>query len=281
MDLVTPFLAGAAGKLLNELSEKGTKWLTQAISSHSSAVRAQAEANFQNFLYRLAKRVEQLEAELSIPYLKVFGNALNHPSSSLLIQKAMVSAATTENDDRHTILSELIAQRLTAEEDDMIALIGATSCDVVNALSSKHIRLLGLIARIFSIRPLKTPKIREQNKYYEYVTSWWDPLGELCKGLEDTNNLDLMHLVGLSCIKVSIDSQDLTDLLALPVKSKKVMLKMAQFEALPWWPSFRKIWDGGLGHVMPTSVGILIGTLYHDSHLRLLRTSESESKSPV
>jgi hypothetical protein len=268
VDLVIPILAGAAGALVKQLSDKGVEWLIQLVGSHSPAVQAQAQTNLQNFLCRLARRVEELEAELPPTQRGVFEDALNHPSSSLLMQKAMISAAATENDDRHTILSELIAQRLTAGADDMIALVGAASCDVVNALSSRHIRLLGLIARLFSIRPLHPPEITDQNQYDQYVTSWWGPLGELCKGLEDTNNLDLSHLVGLSCISVSIGSKDLRAILTLPVKPVEMQPTITQFENLPWWPNFRKIWDVGLGHVTPTSVGTLIGILYHDSHLR-------------
>ena len=268
MDLVTPFLAGAAGALVKQLADKGIEWLIQLVGSHSPAVQAQAQTNLQNFLYRLARRVEQLEAELPKEQRGVFEDALSHPSSSLLMQKAIISAAATENDDRHTILSELIAQRLTAGADDMIALVGAASCDVVNALSSRHIRLLGLIARLFSIRPLHPPEITDQNQYDQYVTSWWGPLGELCRGLEDTNNLDIQHLVGLSCISVSIGSKDLTALLTLRIKPVEMKPTMTQFEALLWWPNFRKVWDMGLGHATPTSVGTLIGILYHDSHLR-------------
>jgi hypothetical protein len=268
MDLVTPFLAGAAGALVKQLADKGIDWLIQLVGSHSPAVQAQAQINLQNFLYRLAKRVEQLEAELPTAQRGVFEDALSHPGSSLLMQKAMISAAVTENDDRHTILSELIAQRLTAGANDMIALVGTASCDVVNALSSKHIRLLGLIARLFSVRPLHPPEITDQNQYDQYVTSWWGPLDELCKGIEDTNNLDLQHLVGLSCISVSISSKNLTALLTLPVKPVEMKPTMAQFEAFSWWQNFHKIWDVGLEHVTPTSVGTLIGILYHDSHLR-------------
>ena len=266
MDLVTPFLTGDAGKLLNQLCDKGAEWLVELVSSHSPAVQAQAQVNLQSFFYRLAKRIEQLEAELPAPHKKVFGEALNQPNSSLLMQKVMVSAATTENDYKHAIFSELIAQRITAEPDDMVTLLGAASCDVVNAFSSKHIRLLGMIVHLFSIRPLQTPKIKDQESYDKYVISWWEPLGELCKDLEDTNNFDLMHLVGLSCIRIGIGSQDLVNLLTLPVKSEKMMPTMEKFEALPWWPSFCKLWDVGLGNVTPTSIGTLIGTLYHNSY---------------
>ena len=268
MDIITPVLAGAAGSLIVKLTDKSVDWLIQLVAHHSPAVQEKAEKNLQNFVNRLAKRVEQLEADLPIDQRGVFEDALNHPSSSLLMQKAMVSAATTENDDRHTILSELIAQRLTAGADDMVALVGGASCDVINSLSSKHIKLLGLIVRLYSIRPDQPPDIRDKDAYNKYLISWWEVMGDLCKDIKEIHRIDLDHLVGLSCIRMSIVSTNLGKLLNLPLKTEKMEVNMAEFEALAWWQIFHKIWDSGLDHAKPTSIGALIGTLYHDSYLK-------------
>ncbi len=266
--IVQNAVGGAAGTMMVQLASKSVQWLTELVRSHNPRVQEQAEANLQTFVQRLARRVEMLEAELPTDQRQVFEDALDHPSSSLLIQKAMVSAAATENDDRHTILSELIAQRLTAGADDMVALAGGAACDVVNALSSKHIRLLGLIARLYGIRPVNPPQITDQGEYDRYVTGWWKPLGNLCDGLEGVTGIDIRHLVGLSCISTSIGVTDLTILLTLPSGSTAMKPTMASLEACSWWSAFRKTWDAGLANVSPTSVGSLIGTLYHDSQLR-------------
>jgi hypothetical protein len=230
-------------------------------------VQAQAQTNLQNFLTRLAKRVELLEAELPTTQREIFEEALNHPSSSLLLQKALVSAAATESDDRHIILSELIAQRLTAGADDMVALVGAAACDVVNALSSRQIKLLGLVVRLFSIRPDTPPKLESQEEYDNYVTSWWSELDRLSQGLEGTTHLDLEHLVGLSCISVSFAAKNLLQLLTLATDGRQFKLDLSTFERFPWWSRFQRVWSVDVMHVTLTSVGTLIGVLYHDSHL--------------
>lgn len=268
MDLVTPIGAGAAGALVKQLADKGVDWLIQLVGSHSPAVQEQAQRNAQNFLIRLAKRVEILEAELPAAQRDVFEEALSHPGSSLLMQKALVSAAATENDDRHEILSELIAQRLTAGADDMIALVGSAACDVVSALSSRHIRLLGVIARLFAIRPINLPKITEQSKYDEFLLSWWGVLNPLSGGLDKTTGIDLQHLEGLSCIRISIGSKDLSKIIASPLSLSELKPTMEKFEAMPWWPRLKHAWDIGVKSANLTSIGSLVGTLYHDSELK-------------
>ena len=268
MDLVTPIIAGAAGALLKQLTDKGVDWLIQLVGSHSLTVQQQAQRNAQNFLVRLARRVEILEAELPAARKSLFEEALGHPGSSLLMQKALVSAAATENDDRHEILSELIAQRLTAEADDMIALVGSAACDVVNALSSLHIRLLGVMTRLFQIRPLNPPIIGEQSTYDEALLHWWEALNPLSEGLDNIAPIDLQHLQGLSCISISMMERDLSKIIASPLPSSKLNPAMEKFKDLPWWPRFKHLWDIGIKSSALTSIGVLIGTLFHDSTLK-------------
>jgi len=268
MDLLAPMIAGAAGAFVKTLADKGVAWLIELVGAHSPAVQEQAQRNAQNFLVRLAKRVEILEAELPAAQRTVFEQALGHPSTSLLMQKAFVSAAATENDDRHELLSELIAQRLTAEADDMIALAGSAACDVVNALSSRQIRLLGVMARLFDIRPSSQSQPNSQVEYDEFLLSWCGAFDILSEGLEKAVSLDFRHLEGLSCIVRGIGSYDVIKLLSSPLSPSQFQTSMDKLESTAWWPVFKHVWDIGIKHSHLTSVGTLIGTLYHDSALK-------------
>jgi hypothetical protein len=232
MNLITPAVAGAAGALVKELANKGVDWLIALVASHSPAVKEKARQNLQNFVYRLAKRVELLEAELPPSQKDVFSGALDQPDLSLLIQKCLVSAAATDNDDRHSILSELIAQRLTADADDMIALVGGAACDVVGSLSSKHIRLLGLIAKLFVIRPANLPQIADQTQYDDIAIAWWSSMEQICTTIESLKPLDIDHLVGLSCVRISIGSSQLSDVLTLEVTPTQLRPTLSRFESL-------------------------------------------------
>ena len=267
MDLVTPAVAGAAGALVIQLSQKGADWLIHLVAAHSPAVQAKARANAENFLERLARRVERLEAELPVAQRGVFTEALEHPSTSFLVQRAFTSAATTDNDDRHAILSELIAQRLTADADDMVALTGSAACDIVSALSSRQIHLLGVMSLLIHIRPAQPIGPMDQNAYDEAVGAWWDfSCKNLCtQDLMKVNVLDFKHLVSLSCIWVMhLTPQNLQTLLSLPSASGKLKVSMGTMEAMPWWPIFRHVWETGVEYAHITTTGTLIGTLHCD-----------------
>jgi len=261
--LVAPVLAGAAGAFVGKVVDKGAEWLIELVAAHSPAVQATARRNAQNFIEHLAVRIERLEAELPVAKKAVFDEALDHPGTSLLMQKALQSAAVTENEDRHELLAELITQRLTADADDMVALVGFAACDVVNSLSSRHIRLLGLAAQVLAIAPnFAAPS--SQTEYDSLYNIWWGlTLDKLVPGLEEVEgNYDFLHLAGLGCLTISIGKKDLNKVLVL----KGIEGYTPNIDILrerPWWPSFERLWDS-LKHCTLTTVGVLIGTLYRD-----------------
>lgn len=266
--LIIPVISGAAGSFITLFATKGTDWLIELVGSHSEAVQKKTLRNTQNFVERLAKRVEELEKELPPDKKEIFDEALSHPSSSLLIRKALVTAASTENDDRHEILSELIAQRLTADAEDMVALVGAAACDVVSALSSRQIRLLGNMATLMHMSPIAVPAITEQSAYDTALLSWLEPLNQLSEGLEETTNLDIIHLEGLSCISITtIGEHTINKVISSKFPSPDFNPTIEKFEAMSWWPRIKHIWDIGGNKAHLTSIGALIGTLYHDSEL--------------
>lgn len=269
MDLITPMIAGAAGAFVKELAHKGVDWLIQIVGSHSHAVQQQAKENVQNFLVRLAERVERLEAEIPTENKIIFEDALCHPSSSLLIQKAMVAAAITDNDDRHEILSQLIAQRLTAGADDIIALVGSAACDVVSALASKHIKLLALMARLFRIKSIGIPIINDQDEYDRYVLSWFSVLELIFDELEDIKMIDLEHLEGLSCISFPPIIRKRKHIFSIPVKPNQLEPTYSLLESENWWLKLDNLFKIGLfKNSQLTSIGSLIGIIYHDKIIK-------------
>lgn len=268
VSIVVPVaISGATSTFITLLVTKGADWLIQLVASHSPEVQKKAVANLQNYVNRLANRVERLEAELPAGQRNVFDEALDHPSTSLLLKKAMVSAASTDNEDHHTILSELITQRLTARADDMIALAGSAACDIVNALSSKHIWELGLIIRFDDVRPDSPVEFTDQDAYDNYVIEWFQPLDELSKKIDNLTNIDQMHLLGLGCVVMTSLPKDLKKYLTIPVEPASMEPTMSKFEALPWWEHFLSIFNKNMKFLRLTSIGSLIGILCHDSTL--------------
>ncbi len=276
MDLLPIVISGAAGAFVKEVASKGVEWLIQLGGSHSQTVQAQVEQNARNFLIRLAERVQRLEEELPADQKEIFDSALGHPSSSFLMQKALISASITDNDDRHSILSELIAQRLSADDEDMIALVGSAACDAVSALSSTHIRLLGLMAHLFFFNPPPEQPVRNQKEFLEILLTFWGELENLCNGLDSAKRSDILHLAGLSCILINRGAgRDLKLTLSpwlnmVPWSSRSDLHRpdLAFLEQQSWWPRFHRIWALGFQNVFLTSTGLLIGVLFRDGSLK-------------
>lgn len=267
-ELVVPILSGVAGSFITVIAKQGTEWLIELVASQSEAVQKKSLMNTQNFLERLAKRVESLEKELPPDRKEIFVEALGHPGSSLLMRKAFVTAAATENDDRHEILSELIAQRLSAGAEDMIALVGSASCDVVSALSSRQIRLLGVMASLLFLKPIETPRHVDQETYDADLIAYLKPLVKLSDGLEKVTPLDINHLAGLSCVVLLNHERNLGVVIASKFGQRSMYPTMEKVKCELWWPNIKHVWDLGIRFLSLTSTGSLIGTLYYDSETK-------------
>lgn len=268
--IISSAVGGAAGSFIKEITSNGVKWLIELVTAQSPEMQATAKKNLENFVNHLAARVERLEREIPSEKTEIFKSALNHPGSALLIKTAMVDSATTDNDDRHELLAELIAQRLTANADDMIALAGSAACSVVISLSSRQIKILAVLSTIKSIRPLQKASITDKSKAKNHIQDWWknciDPL--ISDGsVREATALDFEHLAAMGCIRISIGSSDLIKVISSGIVTPDPELTEVEFVDQIWFDSLKSQWEG-LGHATPTSIGQLIGILHRDSKLK-------------
>lgn len=274
IDLSTVVLSagvgGAAGAFVKEVTEHGVDWLIELVASHSEDVQAAAQENARRFLIRLAQRVERLEAELPVDGKQILDNALSDPGTSLVMRRALVSAAATNSDDRHQILADLIAQRLNADPDDLVALAGGAACDVVCALTTRQMNLLALAVRIYDIRPIADGPLRtpDQAAYDQDVLKWWEPLDALVRNCVGVSRMDFRHLDAMSCIYTRSFRADLLAVLSL-INEPPFKLSPADLQRQPWWPDLNNIWELGLGNAYATSIGGMVGTMRHDMVVNL------------
>ncbi|MEI8025290.1 MAG: LPO_1073/Vpar_1526 family protein [Pseudomonadota bacterium] len=266
---ISSAIGGAAGSFVKEISTNGVKWLIELVTTQSTEMQEIAKRNMENFVIRLAQRVERLEKDIDPSQAFVFEDALKHPSSALLIKGAMIDAAATENQDKHEILSELIAQRLTAGADDMIALAGAAACNVVTSLSSRQIKALAVLVTTHAVRPLVPPTINDGAQAAVVVEKWWsDNLGPLLANSDfaASNNLDFEHLAAMGCIRISIGLQNFSEVLVSGIVQPNPAANVDSFKGKAWFDSINSKWEL-LGHATPTSIGQLIGILHRDAKL--------------
>jgi hypothetical protein len=272
--VVTALVSGAAGAFVKNLSEKGVDWLVSLVAAQSPAAQEQIQKNTQNFLGRLAQRVERLEKDVEASNKsEIFSDALAHPSSSLMLKKALTSAAATDNGVRHSVLSELIAQRLQSGAEDMIALAGNAACDVILSLSVRQISLLATLVSVQTIGPLTKFNVNSSEQadaiFRDWVVKNVRPLYELTKANGEITSLDFDHLVALSCLSMSIGSKDL-----LSIHKSKLFDKPDEHPVRvtlddDCWPlGFLQMWDRHGSHASLTSIGTLIGVLHRDSVLK-------------
>lgn len=268
--VVTSAVSGAAGSFIKEISSNGFKWLIELVTAQSPEMQTAAKANMENFVTRLAQRVERLEKEIPADKAEIFKDSLNHPGSALLIKTAIIDSAATDNDEKHELLAELIAHRLTANADDMIALAGSAACSIVSCLSSRQIKILAILSTLKRIRPLNRSNVIDSHIAKEHIKKWWgDNLNPL---LADANfnlitDLDYEHLAAMGCIRISIASTNLSELLSKGIIESEPTLDESDFKEQRWYEVLKQQWTG-LGHSTPTSIGQLIGILHRDSKLR-------------
>jgi len=269
--IVTAAVGGAAGRFIEQITSNGVQWLLALVTAQSPEMQAMAKKNMENFVTRLAERVERLEREIPADKSEIFKNSLNHPGSALLIKNAIVDSATTDNEDKHELLAELIAQRLAANADDMIALAGAAACSIVDCLSTRQIKILAILTTLKDIRPL--PKIKNIDNYLEaskFMINWWSsnifPL--VNDGIFDiATPLDYEHLAAMGCIRISIGSSDLLTVLSSDIFESVHKLEEPLLFNQSWYTSLKKQWNG-LGHSTATSTGRIIGILHRDAKLK-------------
>ncbi|MBI2792329.1 MAG: hypothetical protein HYX61_10240 [Gammaproteobacteria bacterium] len=236
--VVSSLAGGAAGGFVQILSEKGFKWLVELTTAQSPEMLAIANQNMENFVNRLAQRVERLEKEVPVIQSEVFQDSLIHPSSALLIKNAFVSAAITNNDEKHAILAELIVQRLTAGADDMIALAGAAACSAVSCLTTRQINILALLVAIQKIRPTVRFEGTGLTSTKDFINKWWlmnlfpflsnDLLGEITQ-------LDYEHLVSMGCLRISVGSYSLEKLITSEFTKSEINFDGAIFKDQFWY----------------------------------------------
>ncbi|HHT0592594.1 TPA: LPO_1073 family protein [Legionella anisa] len=272
--VISSAIGGAAGSFITELSSNGFKWLCDLVTAQSPEMQEIAKNNMENFVTRLAQRVERLEKEIPADKSEIFQNALNHPSSALIIKNAIIDSATTDNEDKHELLSELIAHRLTANADDMIALAGGAACSIVNSLSSRQIKLLSVLTSIKDIRPLNVLEINDEAVAKDYLIQWWHKsINPLITDsvLVNTTALDYEHLAAMGCIRISIGTSNLLETISLGITKPVINLSEQDLINENWFQLIKSQWEG-LGHATSSSIGRIIGILHRDAKLKSTTT---------
>lgn len=266
MDVFASIAGGATGALVKALGEKGMTTLIERLYSANPVLRQRVEDNLVRYVKRLAQRVERLEADVETNNKERIEESLADPAANLFLEKAARSAGSTDREDCHSLLVELVAQRMVSGPEDMIALVGNAACDVVCSLSQKHFRILALLAVLWKLRPVSTEMAKLPIEAVEpFYISWWDHhLGRMINLDDKITILDVEHLAAMSCCTKTIGSYQIAEAMKLIASNERVISHLGSINKSEWWLWLDANWKGTLEHLWPTSIGHHIGTLYHD-----------------
>jgi hypothetical protein len=262
--VISAAVGGVAGKFVDRAWDLGEKWLSSYLKDHDPKAREEAKHNTLDFLNQLAERVKILEQK-GKQYNKFIEDSLNHPDFSILLQKAIISSAQTDDKQKHELLARLVSDRLTKEPESLSALCSKPACDAVSALNVGQLKILGLLTELVFQRPFH---------YNRELLKEWSNTGlperltqnlHVYRGLTLTYR-DFLHLESLSCIRWNPDISD--DYMHRPAPSDigglAFIFDYKEFSNAEVSKAIVKLWETEFGWATPTTVGQLIGRYVSD-----------------
>jgi hypothetical protein len=264
--MVEPFstiiISGAAGAAAGKLSEKawesGEKWLSTYFKDHHPKAIKKAKDNSKAFLSALAEKVARLEEQQQFDR-SLIDRAMEDPSFAALLQKALIGSSQTESKEKHQLLAQLLAGKLSAGAESFKSVVAPLACDAVVNATLNQLKILAIQTVLTLVHPNfeKAPP-QTQADFLKRCDNW---LAVRLQKLSETKvrYLDLLHLESLSCAKhLEIGSIDLNKILpawtcnGLTINSQELF-------SLSSGASIKQFWEDGLNKLILTSTGQMLG----------------------
>jgi len=245
-------VGGATGKFVEKAWDSGEKWISSYFDDHLPKAVAQAQANSAEFLGDLAQRIKRLEDQGSVSKQDI-ETAQEHPDFSVALQKALLTAAQTDEKQKHQLLARTLAERLGAKPEGLRAMASKLALDAIGYMTPSQMKLLALVADLLYVNPSAPLTALAYKQWFEGRFSPYAGIS--------FSNLDLLHLESISCLKhTPIISRDLSALLS---QKNAGGFDAAMLES-PLGQHIQALWGQGLQAVDLSSVGQLIGVYSSD-----------------
>lgn len=250
-------IGGGAGKFVEKAWDSGEKWVVSYFSNHQEKAREKAEENSADFLRKLGARVSELEKSNSISE-EALVTAQEHPDFSVVLQKAMLSAAQTDNESKHDLLSRLVAERIQASPESMLSMASKMACDAISYTTPNQLLILGFLTNVLYISP---SGLFHQSQYLPWLQARLGPFLGV-----NPNHMDYTHLESLSCLKFeSFITRDLALILNQKMGSG---FDYEGFKSTQLGEKVLAVWEGGsLKSCQLTSVGQILGVMVSDQYV--------------
>ena len=257
-------VGGATSKFVEKAWDAGENWISSYFANHGAKAKEKAKKNSLEFLSELAKKVGDLEKK-DEKNKKLIEEALSNPDFSILLQKAILSSAQTENKQKYELLARLVSDRLAVDPESIYSLTSKLAVDAISVMNANQLKLLALIMNVHHITPKSIPAdIKSQEDFDDYVLKWLESRFEKLLDVEFLD-LDLHHLEALSCLTIMrVGSMILQTAISKKFKSDKFKFDGIKFNKSEIAKKLIGKWNQGLRSVALTSVGQLIGVYVSD-----------------
>jgi hypothetical protein len=268
-------VGGASGKLVEKAWNAGERWLTGYYKENEQKALEQAKSNSLQFLADLAHRVGRLESEAEgdEKTKRQIESALGDPDFSALLKQTIFASARTGNKEKHTLLARIVAERLRANADDLLALSSNMAVRAVENLTPRQTRYLGIVAVAYYVRPYHPfpPGNIPPHNFGPTYAGWLKEAVSLHLPLKTPPYLDLMHLQAAGCIDyLLVTGRPLNEHLG-PKADTGYEWPYEDFIKSTEGSQLLDLWNAAIQRTPLTTVGQLVGTYVHDE-LRGTRT---------
>ena len=274
--VLTAALSSSTTLFVSGIARTGYRWFVQRFRGHQPEAWEKALENAECFLKELTTRVDKLEkaAQSDSRTSSRIERAMSDPDFSVVMQKALMSAARSSSQERHRLLARLLGERLLAGEESLELYASDIACDVLPRLSGKHVRCLALVALLFRIGPGRDLDNVPDSEIDAAWTHWLECHIAAVLPREPATWFDCAHLDSLGCISLRLAKMNSLDkLLSREARKKPRGDTWEHLKATELGRRLVESWDKtNLSSSEPTPAGLLIGTRAHD----LLAGSESE-----
>ena len=255
--LTTSVLSSAVSTFVGKLYDSGEKWVKSYLENHQNKAQGKGLENANDFIKRLGERVTELERnqEVSPEFLET---AQEHPDFSVVLQKALLSATQTDNQNTHDLLSRLVAERLQASPESLVAVTSKMACDAISSITPNQLVILDVLVNILSIGPVEPLPAHQQSTWMQMRMS---AIHQINIGPRDYS-----HLESLSCIKfTSFVTRNISEVLQRKLGER---FDSDQFLSTPVGQKLNHVWkEDQLEKCDLTTTGELLGVMVSDQRL--------------
>jgi hypothetical protein len=194
-------LGSIATKAVERAWDAGELWIKTYLGGHGETVRLRAQENTLEFLGDLAQRVKRIEERhAKAGTVDDLNDRLADPDFAATLQSALVAAARSSDQERHTVLADLVAGRLSAPEGSQRAISAAIAVDAVPRLLPKHLDLLGAVTVITALGPALEGEVKMGQLPVGETVTWLKGMLQNYDLESDIGQMDLYHLDSVGCI---------------------------------------------------------------------------------